>query len=111
MAHVTYKSTLPERKAVLERGIPIVVEKTAADATRIAKEKSRVDTGAMRAGWTFSMVGPKRAIVGNAQEHSVYNEYGTRHMSAQPMIRPAIVQVSQPFFDAISQLLTQAGQR
>lgn len=105
MAGVTYKSTLPARALKLRTGIPLVVEKTAADAKTIASARSRVDTGAMQGGWTFAMVGPTRAIVGNGQEHSIYNEYGTRRMSAQPMIRPAIQQVSSAFFAAISKLL------
>ena len=105
MAHVTYKSTLPQRSAKMKAGMPLVVEKTTADATGIARSRSRVDTGAMQGGWVFVMEKPTRGIVSNGQEHSVYNEYGTRHMSSQPMIRPAISQVSAEFFAAVRKLM------
>ena len=105
MSSVSYRSTLPARSAALKAAVPLIVEKTAVDASAIAASLSRVDTGAMAANWQSAMVGPTRAIVGNPVEYGIYNEYGTRFMSAQPMIRPAIAQVSPGLFAAMRKAL------
>jgi len=57
----------------------------AADAAR----RSRVDTGAMRAGWHAIPI-PGGARVINEVGHTAYNEYGTSRMPAQPMARPSM---------------------
>jgi len=102
MSRVSYKSSFPARSAAFKAAVPLIVDKTAADATRIARAKSRVDTGAMEGNWTYEMESLFRAIIGNPEEHSIYNEYGTVKMSAQPMIRPAIGQVTDAFFAAMT---------
>jgi len=100
-----YTSRLPALAVKIRTGLPLIVQKTGSDAEAIARQLSRVDTGAMQGGWSFKMTGPTRGILGNSQEHAIYNEFGTRRMSAQPMVRPAIQQVSSSFFAAISKLL------
>ena len=53
-----------------------------------AQMRSRVDLGTMRAGWLNRPSGPLTTIIANPVGHTIYNEFGTRKMSAQPMIRP-----------------------
>jgi HK97 gp10 family phage protein len=56
----------------------------------VAKIRSRVDTGQMRDGWHAQRTGTFSFRLENSVEHTIYNEYGTTQMSAQPMLGPAI---------------------
>jgi hypothetical protein len=82
-----------------------VVRKTAHDIEAGAKARSREDTGAMKGGWQTEPVSELEAIVYNGVEHVLYNEYGTAHMSAQPMATPAAEAARGPFIDAMRALL------
>lgn len=53
-----------------------------------AQRRSRRDTGEMEEGWQVEGAGPAWRVF-NDVEHTVYNEFGTRFMTAQPMLRPA----------------------
>jgi len=116
-----------------------VVRKTAFDIEAGCKARSRVDTGAMRAGWytsTFDangfeaaaaaaqsaggkdvkLVTPSaypaddlEAIVGNAVEYAIYNEMGTVHMSAQPMLGPSVDAVLEGFFQGIERAVENSA--
>lgn len=55
-----------------------------------AAARSRVDTGRMRAGWQSERTGEYEYEVSNDVDYTIYNEFGTRNMSAQPMLGPAI---------------------
>lgn len=59
---------------------------TEADATA----RSRVDTGEMRDGWHAFNLDAYTYELSNEVPHTIYNEYGTVHMSAQPMATPAV---------------------
>lgn len=72
-----------------ERQAAAAVQKTAQDVEAGAKARSRVDTGAMRNAWQAVPRGPYEAEVVNGVDYAIYHEYGTRHMSAQPMAVPA----------------------
>jgi hypothetical protein len=63
------------------------------------KQRSRVDTGAMRAGWQSQMTGPTEGEVFNPIEYTPHNEWGTVNMSAQPMAHPA-ADAEKPGFEA-----------
>lgn len=65
----------------------------AGKAVRICKDRSRVRTGAMKKGWTRVRFGAGfrggwRVL--NDEKHTIYNEFGTAHMAAKPMLRPAM---------------------
>ena len=75
-----------------------VVMKAEANLVRRSQERSRVRTGAMRGGWQSQNYGME-GIVFNLVAHTIHNEYGTIHMSSQPMLRPAI-EMTQPEFEA-----------
>ncbi len=64
----------------------------------IAKENSRVDTGDMQKGWNRSKIGTGRNggwRIYNTVPYTVHHEFGTVKMSAQPMLGPAMDEVSQ----------------
>lgn len=87
------------RRAILgKRGVEMV---------NIARQHSRIDTGDMIQGWQWNDTNAG-GILFNDVEHTIYNEYGTVHMSAQPMARPAAEQVfpliEQDFADLESRL-------
>jgi hypothetical protein len=63
------------------------------------KQRSRVDTGAMRAGWQSQMTGPTEGEVFNPVEHTIFNEVGTVSMPAQPMAHPA-ADAEKPGFES-----------
>lgn len=76
--------------ARVQRGGSTAVQETIAEIRDEAARRSRVDTGAMRDGWTAAMTGPAQGTVFNDVPYTAYNEYGTVHMPAQPMLAPAI---------------------
>jgi hypothetical protein len=69
------------------------------------KQRSRVDEGTMRAGWQSAMTGPTEGEVFNPVAHTIYNEFGTVHMSAQPMAHPAADAEQGPFQARIAKAL------
>jgi hypothetical protein len=63
------------------------------------KQRSRVDSGAMRAAWGSAMTGPAEGEVFNPIEYTIFNEVGTVNMPAQPMAHPA-ADAEKPGFEA-----------
>lgn len=93
---------------MLTSRIPLIIVRSAAAATlavrraearieRRSKERSRVRTGAMRGGWQSHPLGPTEGMVFNIVPYTIYNEFGTIHMSAQPMLRPAVEETRPEF--------------
>lgn len=93
------ESRLPKIILLSQSAVTLAVRKAEAAIERRAKEKSRVDTGAMRGGWEHRPAGISEGIVFNLVSYTIYNEYGTVNMSAQPMLRPA-VEETRPEFEA-----------
>lgn len=104
---VTYvlKSRLPAITAQALVRAPLIVEKTANDikAGSMARTK-RVDTGAMKNGWTAEALGILEWVVYNPVEYTIYHEFGTVNMSAMPMLVPSIEEAREPFIHALAQL-------
>lgn len=71
---------------------------------RIAQENSRVDSGTMRAGWEDEEISALEGRVFNLVAWTVHNEYGTIHMSAQPMLRPAVEQTNKVFHSEVARI-------
>lgn len=90
---------LPTIAAALKPAARALVQKTGFDVEAGCKARSRVDTGEMRNGWTFQMTGDTSGEVSNGVAHTIHNEYGTVHMSAQPMAHPA-ADAARPAFEA-----------
>lgn len=81
----------------------IVVAKTTHDIKGDASGRSRVDTGAMRGGWT-AQVGGLSGRVESGPDYTVYHEFGTSKMSAQAMAVPAAETARGPFYAAMGQV-------
>lgn len=92
MVGLTAKLTF-NRFPTVRRAFPGAIDKRLRTAAESVKEgaarRSRVDTGRMRAGWEVEG-GRGEYRVKNDVPYTVYNEYGTVHMTAAPMLHPAI---------------------
>ena len=77
-----------------------VGRKIGPDFEASAKAHSRVDTGAMRSAFMVSYPGGDViARLSNDIEYTKYNEFGTYKMAAQPMMIPAIEEVTGLVYD------------
>lgn len=100
----SYRSSIPQKLAEAQARAVLVTEKTARDIEAGCKVRSRVDTGEMKNGWQALQLGDLEWEVANHVNHVIYNEYGTRHMSAQPMLGPSVEQARPVFEAAISRI-------
>lgn len=93
----TLKGDLTKRMKRGERRVTAARKSSAKTIARGAARRSRVDTGEMQQGWQTAEVDDDTSAAYNPVAHSVHNEYGTRHMSAQPMLHPAVEAEREPF--------------
>ena len=95
--------------------IPLIISKSdrqaqaAIDNTLLrieteAKGRSRWKTGNMRGGWTAEILGRHRGVVFNLVEYTIYHEYGTVNMSAQPMLAPAVAKYEPMLLDELKEI-------
>lgn len=75
----------------------MAIDRAAAKIENGAKARSRWKSGAMRGGWQTVRLGAFERIVWNPIHYTIYNEYGTIDMSAQPMLRPSIEETMPDF--------------
>lgn len=80
----------------------IAVHKTGLAVEAGAKERARVDTGAMRNAIGWQPEDDLSGAVVAGVEYTIYNEYGTRSMSAQPMLVPAAEDARPGFLAALA---------
>ncbi len=97
-------NSLPSIAARLPGEARAIVQKTLEDVEGGCKARSRVDTGDMRNEWGSRMTGSTSGEVYNNSDHVLPNEYGTVHMSAQPMAHPSADAARPGFEAAIKQL-------
>lgn len=81
------------------------VRRTALIVEGKAEQKSRVRTGEMKGGWETRFESEMTAFVFNGVSWVIHNEFGTRKMSAQPMIRPAVEESREDFRRGIIDIL------
>jgi hypothetical protein len=96
------ESRFPAIIAGAEANASVAVDRTCERIDERAREHSRVASGMMRDGWQHQMVGQFEGIVFNLVEWTVYNEYGTINMPAQPMMQPAIEESRDEFVDELA---------
>lgn len=81
---------LPDIARLLPEAADVIVNKRHGPAmAEGAARRSRVDKGEMRDGWRWEATGRGTGQLINEVDHTVYNEWGTRNLPAQPMARPA----------------------
>lgn len=92
------ESRFPQIVADAERKVAEAVDSAGRRIESGARARARVDTGQMRGEiqWHHGP-GPYEGEVIAGARHTVFNEYGTRHMSAQPMLGPATEDAREPF--------------
>lgn len=100
---VVAKSIIGEISAAAVGKAELVVAKTTEDIRGDAEGRSRVDTGAMAAGW-MAFVGGLTGRVEASEDYTVHNEFGTVKMSAQPMAVPAAETARGPYYAAMGQV-------
>jgi hypothetical protein len=88
---VVLSNKLPQANARMDGIVKRRTELVKQRAAQVAQSLARVDTGEMR---EEIRVVPEGVVGGAA--HTIFNEYGTYKMSAQPMLRPA-AQVATAF--------------
>ncbi len=94
-----YKSRIPEIIVAINADTSRVVQRAGFRIEREAKKRARVKTGYMRGQIRWIPFDRFSGEVIGGASYTIYNEYGTVHMSAQPMFIPAIEAV-RPIFDA-----------
>lgn len=94
-----HRNRLPEIARILPEAAGAIVHKHGAAMVDTAKQRSRVDTGAMRDGWRWERLGQAEGRLTNDVAHTIYNERGTRFMTAQPMALPAFEQEAPLILD------------
>jgi len=98
----------PDIAASLRPKVDQVIRKTCADIIAAAMARTlRVATGAMKAGYRFERVSDLQYIVYNLMHYHIYHELGTIHISAMPMLVPALELMRRPFSDAIVAVLSR----
>lgn len=85
----SYSSRIPQIIARSEQVCALAVQKVGFDIEAGAKMRARVDTGAMKNSIQWTPDGPYSGSVIAGVHYAKYHEYGTVHMSAQPMLVPA----------------------
>lgn len=92
-----FLNRFPEAIVTANSRTALALDRAAADIETGAKERSRWDTGNMRGGWTSEKVNRFSRVVYNPVFYTIFHEYGTVNMSAQPMLGPAVDEVTPDF--------------
>jgi len=91
-------SKFPDIVRNAHEGAPRVVEATGYRMQAGAQERARYKTGFMRGEieWQQDPGAMEGQLIAGAN-YTIYHEYGTRYMSAQPMLGPAAEEQREPF--------------
>lgn len=101
MPVVRFIDRFPEIIVSANSGTAAALDKAAADLVSGAQQRSRVDTGTMRRGWTSEKASNFARVVYNSVYYTIFHEYGTIYMAAQPMIQPALEEVTPEFIENV----------
>jgi HK97 gp10 family phage protein len=96
---------VPEVMAGLRAAAIQAVQQTAAQVQTDAKSFCPVRTGALRESIRTEMDGDLTAAVGSDLNYSVFVELGTRRMTAQPYLTPAVEVARGQFATTIEDLM------
>lgn len=94
-----YSSRIPKIIAEIESNVAGVVQRAGYRVEAGAKSRARVRTGYMRGQIRWIPFDRFSGEVVGGASYTIFNEFGTVHMSAQPMFIPAIEEV-RPLFAA-----------
>lgn len=99
-------AVLDGRLRQMPRRIQAAQRQSAENIVKGAKSRSRVRTGKMRDGWQAEH-GQEESVVFNPVDYTIFNEWGTVRMSAQPMLGPAAEDERASFTEAIISAVTE----
>lgn len=102
----TLRSNLPKLAAEAQSKAGRAVQKTVHDVQGHAQTNAPVDTGSLRASIGAEMTGPLSGVVPSHAEYSMYVEYGTSRMGAQPFLTPAAETVRPGFEAAMKRIVS-----
>lgn len=91
------KSNLSKMAAEAPAVAGEALHQTAADIVSVVKQLSPVDTGALRQSYGAVPVDSDTILIGTDRLYGPFVEYGTVKMSAQPHLRPAMMQAEMTF--------------
>ena len=106
-ANVKLTGSLTKRMQRGERRVTAAVAATAKDVVAAAKARAPVDTGHLKASIARERVDEHAVAVTvdtrdeSHPSYAAFVEYGTRHMAAQPFLRPAVEAAREPFKRAV----------
>ena len=104
-----YAADLNAWTDTLARRASQVVRKAALDTMADAKTLAPVDTGNLRNSITTdARQGDLVAVVEATASYSAYIEWGTSKMQPQPFMQPAQDRNTEPFMQALAQLIEEA---
>jgi HK97 gp10 family phage protein len=101
---VHVRSRIPALTAAGNALAAAATAKAAHDMVAIAQTRARVDTGNMKNSINAQGDGTNWSVHSPA-EYSVFNEFGTSKMGAQPFMIPAKEQVEPAYLAALKQLI------
>lgn len=91
--------TEPER---FEQVIKKAVATTTPQLPKLPQARSRVRTGRMFKSWQAENLGLRIRVASEGVAYTVYNEFGTSKMSAQPMLQPSVPEMVVLLSNAIT---------
>lgn len=100
------KRTLGKRAATLVKRVSDAVYQTADDVETYVKVGAPFLTGDLSKSYTAQPESDTSAIVGSPLDYSVYQEYGTSKMPAQPHLTPAVDAAKPDFIARLMKALT-----
>lgn len=98
-------SYVPQLTALARERAGVAVAKAAADIEAQAKARAPVDTGLLKNSINQREEDSLRRVVESPIHYSVYQEYGTHKMAAQPYMTPAVEFVAPSFEAAMRSLI------
>ena len=98
-------SKIPQLTESVRRKAQAAIAKTASDIEAQAKARAPVDTGLLKNSINERGEGDLRHIVESPVHYSIYQEFGTRKMAAQPYMVPAVEFVKPSFEMAMRSLV------
>jgi HK97 gp10 family phage protein len=104
--NVTLRSSIPEISSEALAKAAAITQVTALEIQKEAATRSRVDTGNMRSGWRTRKDGTLEWTILNEVNYTAFHEFGTRYISPQPMLVPAVERMKPKFFQALEKLFS-----
>lgn len=105
---MAYESRIPQIVAEISSGVAKTVQAAGFKIEAGAKRRARVKTGYMRGQIRWMPAGEFSGEVVGGAYYTIFNEFGTVHMGAQPMFVPATEEVRPWFMGQLRLVIKEA---